>query len=164
MGSGIQAWPGKALAMEFRVFLFLSALGIVVVVCGALARVQRPDDHVEWCRGCRPLVHEETPLRSECGQGLSARGLRLNLPRTRRGLIIRGVLAGCQHTWGRSNRRTRFERPPSADAEGGFLFVEHDDQVLPDWGPVKTGEIGLRTGESHVGEAVGPEACPSGGE
>ena len=31
MGSGIKAWPGKALAMEFMSLILFSAVGIVVV-------------------------------------------------------------------------------------------------------------------------------------
>lgn len=78
--------------MSFILFVLLSALGIVVVVRGALARMQRPDGHVGWCRSCRYSVHEATPLCSECGHDLSGRGLRLSLPRRRPGLIILGVL------------------------------------------------------------------------
>ena len=78
--------------MSFILFVLLSALGIVVVVWGALARMQRPDGHVGWCRSCRYPVHEETPLCSECGHDLSGRGLRTSLPRRRPGLITLGVL------------------------------------------------------------------------
>ena len=112
--------------MESILIVFLSALGIVVVACGAHARMQRPDGRVGWCRACRSPVHGETPRCSVCDRELSGRGLRLSLPPRRPGLIIIGVRARPQRECRASeSHHPLFRTNPALGRRRGWRSITH---------------------------------------